>query len=172
MLILGIAPDKSGLIPEDQAQRLREFRQWIDEAFKTNLIQGAVFTANTSARGAGPENLGRRQAGRYWAAESGATKAEIVATLPRAAEFDNIVLEEHIEAGQRVAGFAVDVWDGSNWGTVARGTTIGRNGSSRSIRPGSKIRLVLSDCRDTPALKYFGLHMVEHTPPIDMIADM
>ena len=126
VLILESRPDKTGLIPDDQAQRLHEFRRWIDEAFKTNLLQDAAFTATTSARGSGPEHLGREETGRYWMAASGATKAEIIATLPRAVEFNNIVLEEHIEIGQRVAGFTVDVWDGSNWNTAARGTTIGR----------------------------------------------
>lgn len=171
VLILGIAPDKTGLIPADQANRLREFRQWIDESFKTNLLQDAVFTAGTSARGIGPENLGHGQSTRYWMAEGGVTKAEITATLPRAVEFNNVVLEEYIEIGQRIAGFTVDVWDGSNWSTVTRGTTIGR----KRVLPfppvrGSKIRLVLSDCRDTPALRFFGLYMAPHLPPIDLIA--
>jgi alpha-L-fucosidase len=173
VLILGIAPDKTGLIPEDQAQRLREFRRWIDDSFKTNLLQEATFTADTSARGMGPQNLGRRDSNRYWMADGGATKAEITATLPRMVEFNNLVLEEHIEIGQRVAAFTVDVWDGANWSTVARGTTIGR----KRVLPfspvrGNKVRLVLSDCRDTPALRSFGLYMVQQLPRLELIADL
>ncbi|MEO8593741.1 MAG: alpha-L-fucosidase [Candidatus Solibacter sp.] len=172
VLILGIAPDKTGLIPDDQAQGLHEFRQWIDAAFKTNLLENAAFTASTSARGTGPEYLRGKQPGRYWMAGSGATKAEITASLPREVEFNNIVLEEHIEIGQRVAAFTVDVWDGSSWNTAARGTTIGR----RRVLPlvpvrGSKIRLTLSDCRDTPALRLFGLYMAQQLPPIKPLAD-
>ena len=160
VLILGIAPDKTGLIPDDQAQRLREFRRWIDDSFKTNLLQDAVFTATTSARGMGPEDLGKKAPGRHWMAENGATHAEITASLPRPIEFNNVALEEYIEIGQRVAGFTVDVWDGSNWNTVARGTTIGHK-RVLPVTParGSKIRVVLSDCRDTPALRSFGLYM-------------
>lgn len=173
VLILGIAPDKTGLIPEDQAQRLREFRQWIDESFKTNLFQGAAFKADTTARGMGPEDLARSRSTRYWMAENGATKAEITATLPRAVEFNNVVLEEHIAIGQRIAAFTVDVWDGANWNIVARGTTVGR----KRVIPlspvrGSRIRLVLSECRDSPALRFFGLYMVHQTPPIELIADL
>jgi len=172
VLILGIAPDKTGLIPDDQAQRLREFRRWIDEAFKTNLLQDAVFTATTSAGGMGPEHLRGKQAGRYWMAGSGATKAEITASLVRTVEFNNVVLAEHIEIGQRVAGFTVEVWDGSTWNTAARGTTIGR----KRVIPfpavrGSKIRLTLSDCRDTPALRFLGLYMAPQMPPIKPLAD-
>ena len=87
-------------------------------------------------------------------------------------EFNNIVLEEYIEIGQRVAGFTVDVWDGSNWSTAARGTTIGR----KRVLPlspvrGSKLRLVLSDCRDTPAIRFVGLYMAKELPQITPLAD-
>ena len=88
------------------------------------------------------------------------------ASLPRPIEFNHIVLEEYIEIGQRVAGFTVDVWDGSNWITAARGTTIGR----KRVLPvpstaGSKVRLVLSDCRDTPALRSLKLYKAQQPPP-------
>ena len=76
-------------------------------------------------------------------------------------------LAEHIKIGQRIAEFALDVWDGGTWKEFARGTTVGYK---RLLRfdpvTTSKVRLRILDSRVCPTLSGVGLY---YAPPIDRI---
>lgn len=156
------APDKTGLIPDDQAQRLREFGQWHNQTFGRNLLKDARLKA-TSMRGNDPtfgvENVIVDDRVRYWAAAENVVQAEIEAEMPQPRTFDVLAIEEQLAEGQHVARFVFDAWLDGQWRTLAEGTTIGRRRAMplREVTT-SKVRLRILDGRSWPALRLLGVY--------------
>ena len=163
VLLLNVPPDKRGLIHENDARSLLGLRRLLDRTYRTNLAAGAAVRASGAAAGRGPENILDDDPDTFWAAPEGSKAAEIVFDLPGPAEFDRLVLQEYIRAGQRVEAFSLDIGDDGAWKTLARGTTIGYKRILR-FPPVSarKVRLVIEKSRTNPMLASFGLH---RSPP-------
>lgn len=102
VLLLNVPPDRRGRIHENDAERLREFGEWLRSGFEKGLLaDGNV----------------------EWSAEEGQSRVfEVAADEP----FDVVMLQEDIERGQRVERFRVEMSDdGTRWSPLAEGTTIG-----------------------------------------------
>ena len=98
-LILGLTPDRSGLVPEADAARCRELGDWIGKTF------GGKPLAETSGRGA------------EWTLELNAeTRGPVT----------HIVLQEDIRKGERVREYVVEAQQDGAWEPIARGTCIGQ----------------------------------------------
>lgn len=124
-LLLNLAPDRRGRIPEEDVASLMAWRRMVDEAFRTDLAQDARFEA-TSSRGRGFEVEGTQgEDSLYWATEDGITSGDVVLRWKEPIVAKYIVIEEYIPLGQRVREYAVDIKDGDAWHQVAAGTTIG-----------------------------------------------
>lgn len=124
-LLLNLAPDRRGRIPDKDVESLMAWREMVDNAFRNDLAADATFTA-TSSRGRGFEakNMqGENTA--YWATEDDVTTGTVTLEwdMPIAAKY--IVVQEHIALGQRVRAFSVEALDGDRWQPIASGTTIG-----------------------------------------------
>ena len=103
-LVLGLAPDNRGLLPEADVKRLEEFGDWLRRTYgkPANLPEPGIADGD-------PES---------W--------SEITSiNLPRGARIDRAVSQEYLAEGQRVRRYRIEVRQGSAWKTVARGTTIG-----------------------------------------------
>ncbi len=170
VLLLNLPPDKRGLIHENDVRRLREFRKVLDAIFDENLAAGARVTAsnvkgNNPAFAADKITDGDKET--YWTTDDWTTTATVEFDLGAERTFNVAELAEHINIGQRIAEFALDVWDGGAWKEFARGTTVGYK---RLLRfpdvTASKVRLRVLDSRVCPTLSGFGLY---HAPPIDKI---
>ena len=72
--------------------------------------------------------------------------------------FNVIRLREYLPLGQRVEGFAVDVWRDGQWQELAKGTSIG---NCRLLRKQpvttSKARLRITQAPVCPAISEFAL---------------
>jgi alpha-L-fucosidase len=127
-LLLNVPPDRRGLIHENDVESLRKWRQMLDEAFSTNLAEGAEASAD-SYRGShqeyAPINLTDGDSETYWATDDAVDTGEFEIILNEPAEINYIVLQEYIRLGQRVRSFSVDVWEEGEWKPAAEGTTIG-----------------------------------------------
>jgi len=127
-LLLNVPPDRRGLIHENDVESLRKWRQMLDEAFSTNLAEGAEASAD-SYRGShqeyAPFNLTDGDSETYWATDDAVDTGEFEIILNEPAEINYIVLQEYIRLGQRVRSFSVDVWEEGEWQPAAEGTTIG-----------------------------------------------
>jgi alpha-L-fucosidase len=163
-LDLGIAPDRRGLLHENDVQTLMDFGTEIKKTFATNLASGAKLTAsniryNDEAK-YGPSFLFDNDRYSYWATDDSVKKAELVLDLTEIREFDVIRLRENIKLGQRIDSFALDALEEGQWQIMATGTSIGANRLLRLSRvvQTNKIRLRIIMAKACVALSGFGLY--------------
>ena len=156
-LNLGIAPDRRGLMHENDAAALKEFREWRDAAFGTDLLKGAWAKSN-DARGGHPDyaasNLIDDDAATCFATDDGKTTATIEFRLGDEKDVNCIQIREEVALGQRVESFEVDAWLNGEWKRVAAGTTIGAQRLLRFERVStSRVRVRILDSLACPVLK-------------------
>ncbi len=162
VLLLNLPPDRRGLIHENDVQRLREFRQALNDIFDKNLAQGSKAKAS-SVRGNDPTFAAGKIADdnkeTYWMTDDWTTSAQIEFDLGGARTFNVAELAEHIATGQRISSFALEAWDGSNWNEFARGTAVGYKRLLRFPEvTTARVRLRILDSRVCPTLSGFGLY--------------
>ncbi len=158
VLLLNVPPDRRGRIHENDAASLLGLRRRLDGIFRTNLAAGAAIKASSETGGHPAASILDDDMLSYWQASEGAGSAAIEVDLGKEVRFDVALFQENIRLGQRVEGFSLQAWNGSEWVPFAGGTTIGYK---RLLRfPGTtarKVRLVISGSRAEPALSAFGL---------------
>jgi len=131
VLLLNIPPDNRGLINESDVSALSGMRKILDATFDKDLSQkGMVIN----------------------------TDSVVYLELPEPVTFDRIMLQENFRNGQRVEDFSVEIWKGSNWIEVIRGTTIGYKRLLR-VNPvtTSRVRLRIIESRDQAEIRSFKL---------------
>ncbi|MEO5594742.1 MAG: alpha-L-fucosidase [Chitinophagaceae bacterium] len=127
-LLLNIPPDQRGLFNEIDVQSLKGFRDLLNRTFADNLAKEAPVKAS-SYRGKSaayaPSNITDGKENTYWATDDGITTGNIEISLDKKSIVQYITLQEHIQLGQRVQSFSVEVWKDNAWQEVANATTIG-----------------------------------------------
>jgi alpha-L-fucosidase len=161
-LLLNIPPDRRGLIPNVDVERLRSFRRAIDAAYRVDLARTATATT-TSVRGGAAAfaaafvNDGR--ADTYWATDDGVTNASVTLTFRRSTRFERVVLQEFIALGQRVEGWTVEADVNGSWKVVGAGTTIGHKRIVRCAPlTAGRIRVNILSARACPTLATIGVY--------------
>lgn len=161
-LLLNLAPDRRGRIPDVDIASLRDFRRRLDATFAKNLAQGAQASASNT-RGKGdrrfaPRHVLDHRRDTYWASDDAVTTPELVLDLGRAVTFNVVRLREHLPLGQRVEAFALDAWQDGAWREFASGTSIGNCRLTRS-QPvtTSKVRLRITQSPVCPAIAEVAL---------------
>jgi alpha-L-fucosidase len=161
-MLLNLAPDRRGRIPEPDLNSLRQFRRILDATFTRDFARGAKVSA-TNARGNGDAQFlprrvldGRRET--YWATDDQIKTPELVLDLGREITFNVVRMREHLPLGQRVEAFALDAWQDGGWKEFAEGTSIG---NCRLVRGGpmatSKVRLRITQASVCPAIAELAL---------------
>jgi len=168
--LLNLPPDRRGRIHENDAHSLREFRQFIEATFATNLAVGARVSA-TNSRGGGrdrrfvPGNVLDGSRITYWASDDDVRMPHLTLELPREVSFNVVRLREYLPLGQRVEAVGLDQWKGGQWVEFGTATSIG---SCRLIRgpriTTSRVRLRVTQASVCPAISDFGL-FAEPTSP-------
>lgn len=134
VLLLNIPPDTRGLIHEIDAQRLKDFRSYLDETFADN-------------------HLSRRS--RLWKAEAGESREFAV---KYGAVFNTLRIREDITKGQRVESFTLEAFAEGQWMKIAEGTTIGYNRLLKfPAMTAEKIRVTIGSARKTARISEIGL---------------
>lgn len=129
-LLLNLAPDPRGQIPDVDVRQLTEFRRRLDATFATDLARAAEVTASnvrdkaTKFRAANV-NDGDDGRGNFWTPDDGVTNAELVVQFPKPVALNVVRLREHLPLGQRVETFTLERWGGEAWVEFYRGTSIG-----------------------------------------------
>lgn len=118
-LMLGIAPDKSGLLPDLDVRRLEQFGEAIHDRYATNLV------ATEHAHNAATEAAFDNDPTTFWSAPAGSHHALLEADFPRPITFDRSLVMEWLNDGQRVEHFRIEAWDGKNWNVLVEGHAIG-----------------------------------------------
>ena len=173
-LDLGLSPNKTGRISDEDVAVLKEFGKILKETFSVNLAKGATLTASDIRGGNqlkfGPQNLLDDSRYTYWATNDGDTTPNLIVNLHQAKTFNVIRLRENIKLGQRIEGAAVDAWLNNKWQEIATVPSVGAN---RLIRlpnniTAAKVRLRITASPVCIALSDFGLFKepVHLTAPI------
>lgn len=127
-LLLNVAPDKNGLIPERDARSLLLWKKKIDESFSNDLATNAKISV-TSFRGKSAQyaatNLNDGNKDTYWATDDGITSGTIECDFGTSQKIQFIILQEYLKLGQRVKSFNVEIFQNGGWKLVAGATTIG-----------------------------------------------
>ena len=164
-LLLNLAPDRRGRVPDADVASLKAWKAIIDKTFARNLATGGTVTAST-AFGNGYAAANILKPGKFWAAkDDDRTGAWAEIALPAVHTFDVIRFSEDIRLGVRVDDYAVDVLDTKGWREVARHTSIGHERLIRLSAPvtASKVRLRILTAAASPVIGNFGLFLM---PPV------
>ena len=163
-LDLGLAPDKRGLLHDNDVASLKGFGELISQTFAVNLAAGAKMQAsNIRAKDAasfGPAHVLDKDRYSYWATDDSVRLPELTLDLGRETSFDVIRIRENIKLGQRIESLAVDALQNGEWVEVAHATSIGSNRLIRLADPitSSKVRLRILKSPVCIALSEFGLY--------------
>jgi len=120
-LMLGIAPDRHGLLPDADVKRLEAFGKALQARYgaSANLALKHASADTETARALD----GDRDT--FWSAPEGSHHAVLEVDLGHPVTFDRTLSMEWLDAGQQVRKYAVEIWDGHAWKAVAGAEAIG-----------------------------------------------
>ena len=118
-LVLGIAPDRRGLLPEADVQRLKEFGAALRQRYGNNLALRHITTTP------GAELAFDGNPDTFWSAPTGSHHAVLEVGFDRPVTFNHTLVMEWLNAGQHVQKYAIEIYDGGRWIAVAKGSAIG-----------------------------------------------
>jgi alpha-L-fucosidase len=118
-LMLGLAPDRRGLLPDSDVKRLNEFGAAIHKRYSANLM-----AKRTHAGGTQDAALDGN-ADTFWSAPAGERHAMIEADFAQPVTFDRALTMEWLNEGQHIERYRIEIWKGNAWVAVAEGQAIG-----------------------------------------------
>jgi alpha-L-fucosidase len=155
-LMLGLAPDRRGLLPDSDVARLEEFGKAISERYGDNLaLQHLTTSAEASAALDGDLDT-------FWSAPVGSHHSILKVDFAKPVTFNRSLTMEWLNSGQRIQKYSIDVWTGTAWKTVAGAQAIGHK--KIDIFPtvtASRVRLNILSSTDAAAIREFQLYKVE-----------
>jgi alpha-L-fucosidase len=152
-LMLGLAPDRRGLLPESDVARLKEFGEAL-RARSANNLALAHEPASEEVAAALDGNTDT-----FWSAPNGSHHAVLEANFAKPITFNRTVTMEWLNAGQRIQRYSIDVWTGSAWKTVAAAGAIGHK--KVDVFPAvtaSRVRLNILSSTDAAAIREFQIY--------------
>jgi len=118
-LMLGIAPDRRGLLPETDVKRLEEFGKAIKERY------GKSLTANHVASDRETELALDGDPDTFWSAPEGTHHAVLEVNFGKPVTFDHVLTMEWLNSGQHVEKYAIEIYREGKWVRVGGGSAIG-----------------------------------------------
>jgi len=144
-LMLGLAPDNRGLLPEVDVQRLAEFGAEVKRIYGKGLLNEAMVIG----RGLPDAPIGREYSCGY-----------VMQPLGRSVTFDRAVTMEDMTDGQRIRKYAILGKVGNEMRTIVTGTTIGHK--KIDIFPPVTVDMMVFEVRaalGTPRLRSFNVYL-------------
>lgn len=172
VLLLNVSPDRNGLVPEDQIQRLMELKEFVQRTFSLNLAATATAYTMTEAPSHEGKYILDQDKMTYWTTDGtwdiNNSKASIIFYLGQNKTFDNVMLQEYIREGQRIAEWNLEAWDKDGWRELVHHKTIGYKNIKRFEQVTTdKVRLNILRSWDHPMLNGFGLYLTDLPGQID-----
>ncbi|KAL2324463.1 hypothetical protein Fmac_023521 [Flemingia macrophylla] len=161
VLLLNVPPNTTGLIPDSDAQRLKEFKNAIDTTFHQNLAEDCFIKVSSQRGGFGAEKmLDSDHLWSYWVPKDDDGEKDHwveVWAKDESLRFNVIRMQEAIGLGQRIERHEIYV-DGK---LKIKGTTVGYKRLHR-IDGGEVlarvVRIRITKARGVPLLSSIGLH--------------
>ena len=142
-LVLGVAPDARGLLPEVDAARLKELGAALRERYGRNLVtreHGRGAAGSAAALDDDPNT--------FWSAPTGSHHASIEIDFPKPITFDRALTMEWLNDGQHIERYRIEAWNGKAWSVVVSGDAIGHK-KIDSFRPTTTSRIRLKILEST-----------------------
>lgn len=119
-LMLGLAPDRRGLLPDSDVARLKELGEALQKRYAGNLMKQHHTVAS-----AGMERALDSNPDTFWSAPAGSHSSTLEVNFAKPITFDHALTMEWLNDGQHVQQYAIEAWDGNAWKAVAKGYAIG-----------------------------------------------
>ena len=151
-LMLGIAPDRRGLLPEADSKRLEQFGTAVHERYATNLIakEHIHHVATEAALDGNPAT--------FWSAPAGSHQAVLEADFPQPVTFDRSLVMEWPNDGQHIEHYRIEAWDGKDWKVLVEGHAIGHKRiDSFAAVSASRVRLNILESSAEAHIREFQL---------------
>jgi alpha-L-fucosidase len=152
-LMIGLAPDNRGLLPDSDVKRLAEFGEALNSIYapQNNLAARATnASAYHAALDSDPDTV--------WSPAEGSHAATIDLVFSHPISFDRALTMERLVDGQKVQTYAIQVIDGGKWKTLHSGTTIGHKKIDLFPRISTQhVRLNIISASATPRIREFQL---------------
>jgi alpha-L-fucosidase len=152
-LMIGLAPDNRGLLPDTDVQRLQEFGKALHSIYApdNNLAAHATnASAYYAALDGDPDTV--------WSPPEGSHATVIDLVFNHPVVFDRALTMEWLVDGQKVQKYAIQVMNGGMWKTVYSGTTIGHKKIDLFPRvTAQQVRLNILTASATPRIREFQL---------------
>jgi len=120
-LMLGVAPDRRGLLPDSDVRRMEEFGAALRKRAENNLVlqRDRAKAGFEAALDGDPDT--------FWSAPGGSRHAEVEVDFVKPVTFDHAVTMEWLNNGQHVQKYALEIWNESDkaWKRIAEGQAIG-----------------------------------------------
>ncbi len=155
-LLLGLAPDDRGLLPESDAARLQEFGRTVQRIYSNNLATKGSFHAEPGGEAGGAFD---GNPDTFWSAPPNSHSAALEVSFARPVSFDRTVVMEWLNVGQRIQKYDIQAWDGKGWVTLHTATTIGHK--KIDIFPkvtSTRVRLRILMAVDSPKIREFQIY--------------
>ncbi len=152
-LMIGLAPDSRGLLPDADVRRLKEFGAALAAIYAPEKNLAARAANASTFRGAvdsDPDTM--------WSPPESSHSAIIDLVFAHPIRFDRALTMEWLVDGQKVQKYAIQIMHGSRWKTVYSGTTIGHK--KIDIFPpvsAQHVRLNILSSSATPRIREFQL---------------
>ena len=154
-LMLGLAPDRRGLLPDADVKRLEEFGAAIRKRYATNLIakEHVPKSESEAAFDSDPDT--------FWSAPTGSHHAILEAQFRKPITFNRTLITEWLNEGQHVEHYRIEIWDGTKWKAIAEGRAIGHKKIDSFPRvTASRIHLnILSSSAEARICEFQAFHM-------------
>lgn len=120
-LLLGIAPDNTGRLPEADVMRLQEFGEAIRRFYSHNLI------IDEHAKPASPDQAAAVDGDpeTFWSAPTGSHNATLEVTFPKPVTFNRALTMEWLNDGQHVQKYAIEIYKDGAWQRIVEAQAIG-----------------------------------------------
>ncbi len=157
-LILNLAPDRRGLIPDQDVASLREWNRLREATFAVNLATRGQLLVGEQVLPLAPLIDGDRLTA--WTPETLPATGEWILELPDSATFDLVDLREDIRLGHRVGAWELAVEIDGAWHTVAQGEAVGaRRLIPLPLQTTRRVKWRWLDAAASPALTELGLYL-------------
>lgn len=159
MFLLNIPPNKDGLVHENDVKRLMEIGEYLERAFKTNLLENAEITVNSAKEGYGIDCVRTDDYKSYYRTEDGVTSSVIDIKWEEEQSISHIVLKENINCSQRIEKFTIEAEIKGVYHTIYEGSVVGykRIISLKSVIT-DNIRIHIADARVAPTISFLGVY--------------
>lgn len=158
-LMLGVAPDRRGLLPDEDVKRLQELGAAIRQRYSTNLL------AREHIRNPAAEPAFDGDPDTFWSASAGSQHAILQASFAKPITFDHALTMEWLNDGQHVEQYRIEAWDGRTWRVLAEGHAIGHKRLDR-FNPitASRVRLNILASSAEAHIREFQLFNMSRNP--------